>query len=214
MADPNPKQNQQTKPAGPSADTQAQPAQGNQPQPPSQGQTGGLTRRSAQPSSLAPASNPFVLMRQLADEMDRVFETFGFGRSRFGFPSLWEGLASGGTSAAQSQTAAWAPQVEVFEKDGRLIVRAEVPGLKKEDLKVELTDEALIIQGERKREHEDKGDGFYRSERSYGRFYRAIPLPEGASAEGATATFRDGVLEVSLQAPRREEERAKQIPVQ
>jgi HSP20 family protein len=64
------------------------------------------------------------------------------------------------------------------------------------------------------REHEDKGEGFYRSERNYGRFYRAIPLPEGTSTEGATATFKDGVLEVSLQAPRREEKPAKQIPVQ
>jgi HSP20 family protein len=208
MADPNPKETQENKPAQPSAG--AQPAQGTQPQSPGEGQTGGLTRRAAPPSTPATASNPFALMRQLADEMDRVFESFGFGRSRFGFPSLLEEFPSD----ALSQTAAWAPQVEVFEKDGRLIVRAEVPGLKKEDVKVEVTDEALIIQGERKREHEDKGEGLYRSERSYGRFYRVIPLPEGTSAEGARATFKDGVLEVSLPAPRREEKRAKQIQVQ
>ena len=71
----------------------------------------------------------------------------------------------------------------------------------------------FIIQGERKHEQEDKGEGegFYRSERSYGSFYRAIPLPEGASGEGATASFKDGVLEITL--ARREEKQAKQIQV-
>jgi HSP20 family protein len=219
MAELNPKEKQENKPSGTPAGGQTgtpaggQTAQGQQPQsqttqgqqPQSQGgaQAGGLATRRTPPSSLA-AGNPFALMRQLADEMDRVFENFGFGRSRFGFPSLLEGFPS---------TPTWSPQVEVLEKDGRLIVRADVPGLKKEDLKVELTDDALIIQGERKREHEDKGEGSYRSERVYGSFYRVIPLPEGTSTEGATATFKDGVLEVSLQAPRREEKRAKQIQV-
>jgi hypothetical protein len=82
MADPNPKENQENKAAKPPAG--AQPAQGKQPQPAGGAQTGGLTQRPASPSSLATASNPFALMRQLADEMDRAFEAFGFGRGRFG----------------------------------------------------------------------------------------------------------------------------------
>jgi HSP20 family protein len=113
-----------------------------------------------------------------------------------------------GALSAPGQAAAWSPQVEVFEQGGRLVVRADVPGLKKEDLKVEVTNDALILQGERKQEREDTREGFYHTERSYGRFYRAIPLPQGASAEGATASFKDGVLEVSLKAPPREEGRA------
>ena len=213
MAEQNPKQNQQNQPSGtPSGGQPAQSSQQLQPASGSQaGSTGGLARRPTSSPSLA-ASNPFALMRQLADEMDRVFENFGFGRNRFGLPSLFEGLPS--TGGALTEATAWSPQVEVFEEGGRLIVRAEAPGVKKEDIKVEVTEDALIIQGERKREHEDKGQGYYRSERSYGSFYRAVPLPEGTSAEGATASFKDGVLEVSLQAPRREEKRGKQISIQ
>jgi HSP20 family protein len=153
-------------------------------------------------------------MRQFADEMDRVFETFGFGRGRFGLPSLLEGFPATGAPSAPGQAAAWWPQVEVFEQGGRLIVRADVPGLKKEDVKLEIHDDYLVLEGERRQESEENQGGVYRSERSYGRFYRAIPLPEGASAEGATARFKDGVLEVSLQAPPREERRSKSIQVQ
>jgi len=213
MAELNPKENQENKPSGTPAS--GQPVEGGQAQTPSGSQASGLTRRrTPPPSSLAAGGNPFALMRQFADEMDRVFENFGFGRSRFGLPSLLEEFPWTGTPSALSQSVAWSPQVEVFEQGGRLVVRADVPGLKKEDLKVEFKDDALVIQGERKQEREDKREGFYHSERSYGSFYRAIPLPEGSSAEGATASFKDGVLEVSLPAPRRDEKRGRSIQVQ
>ena len=83
-------------------------------------------------------------------------------------------------------------------------MRADLPGLTKDDVKVEVTGDAVIISGERKSEHEERGEGFYRSERSYGSFYRRLPLPEGASADDAQATFRDGVLEITMQAPQRQ----------
>jgi HSP20 family protein len=157
----------------------------------------GLARRGWEPfgPSLMPfdlfGSNPFSLMRRLTDEMDRAFSRFFAGE---------EGEL-------------WAPAIEVLEKDGHLQVRAELPGLKPEDVKVEVTDDSLIIQGERKFEQEERRGGFYRSERRYGKFYREIPLPEGAKADEAKATFRDGVLEVKLPLPESQANR-RTIPIE
>ena len=94
--------------------------------------------------------------------------------------------------------AEWSPQVEVTERDGQLVVRADLPGLNKDDVQVELRDEAIIIRGQRKQEREEKREGYYRSERSYGSFYRQIPLPKGIDTEKATANFNNGVLEVTM----------------
>ena len=83
-------------------------------------------------------------------------------------------------------------------------MRADLPGLKKDEVKVELTNDLLTISGERKEEKEEKREGYYRSERRYGSFFRQIPLPEGAKTDTAKAKFTDGVLEVTMQAPARE----------
>ena len=91
----------------------------------------------------------------------------------------------------------------MFEKDNRLVTRVDFPGLKKEDVKVEVTDGHLALSGERKRETEEKKDTFYRSEREYGSFCRTVPLPEGVKLEDIKATFADGVLEVSVPLPAR-----------
>jgi HSP20 family protein len=88
-----------------------------------------------------------------------------------------------------------------MERGGKLVIRADLPGLTKKDVKVEIRDDTVCIQGERRQERESKGKGFYRSERSYGSFYREVPLPEGADPEKGTATFKDGVLEVTVPAP-------------
>jgi HSP20 family protein len=95
----------------------------------------------------------------------------------------------------------WTPQIEVTQRSNELIVRADLPGMNKDDVKVDVTEDAIVIQGERRREHEEERGGVYRSERSYGSFYRAIPLPEGAITDQAKATFKDGVLEIKLPAP-------------
>ena len=92
----------------------------------------------------------------------------------------------------------WAPALEVFEKGNELYVRVELPGLKKEDVTLEIADSELTIKGERKTEKEEKEEGFYRSELNYGSFYRSIPLPEGIKIDLANATMKDGVLEVKL----------------
>lgn len=145
-------------------------------------------------------ANPFTMMRSLADEMDRLFDDFfGWsGLSRRSQPGLTSSLRGWGGGQGL-----WQPQVEVREKDGKLLVHADLPGLKKEDVHVEVHDNALILEGERRQEHEQKEEGFYRSERSYGRFYRAIPLPEGVNPDQAQASFKDGVLEVSIPVPER-----------
>ena len=134
------------------------------------------------------------MMNRFAEEMERMFEDFGLGHSWYGHrhrPEL-------------GHAAMWSPQVEIFERGGQFIVRADLPGLTKDDVKVDITDEALTIQGERKQELEEEVEGFHRSERSYGSFYRSIPLPEGINIDEAKANFRDGVLEITIPSPRRE----------
>ena len=117
----------------------------------------------------------------------------------------------GGTSGRGS--ALWSPQIETFQRGDQFVVRADLPGMKKENVNVELTDDSLTIEGERRDEREEDREGFYRSERSYGSFCRVVQLPEGAIAESAKATFRDGVLEVTLQAPPREVSRKRRLEI-
>src|SRR5207245_1908644 len=109
-------------------------------------------------------------------------------------------------------TSMWSPPVEVFEREGNLVVHAELPGLNKDDVKVEITDDGIVIQGERKHEHEENREGFYRSERSYGSFYRFIPLGEEVKAEEARANFNNGILEVTIPMPTAQQRR-RQIPI-
>lgn len=95
----------------------------------------------------------------------------------------------------------WSPQIEVVERDNQFVVRADLPGMKKEDVKIEITDDALTLKGERKNEEKEEREGYYRSERSYGSFYRQIPLPKGAKTEEANAVFKNGVLEIAMACP-------------
>lgn len=158
----------------------------------------GMSRR--EQTAVSPrTSSSMDLMNRVADDLDRLFESLGLSRGIF-VPSLRP--LQGGTGE-QSQSM-WFPQIEVLERDGNLIIQADLPGIKKDDLKVEITNDALIIQGERRREHEEDSEGYYRSERSYGSFYRSIPLPEGVNADKSKAIFRDGILEVKIPAPQQE----------
>ncbi|MGE5647121.1 MAG: Hsp20/alpha crystallin family protein [Acidobacteriota bacterium] len=171
--------------------------QGGTQQPSQQSKGGGsLERRSESmlsPFSLTPrdffSMNPFQMMRRITEDMDRMF----FGRE-FG----------GGF---------WSPPVEIRQQGDHMIVSAELPGLNKEDVHVEITDEGLVISGERKREHEVQEKGYYRSERSYGQFQRFIPLPENAQLDQARASFNNGVLEVSIPAPEAQKKR-REVPIE
>lgn len=156
----------------------------------------GLARRE-QRANLSPVS-PFSLMRRFSEEMDRLFGDLGFGGN------LASGFGREFGRLADLEGSVWLPQVETFERNGKLIVRADLPGLTKDDIKVDITDDAIKIRGERRQEKEENEEGYYRSERSYGRFYREIPLPSGVNREEANAFFRNGVLEITLPAPARQ----------
>jgi HSP20 family protein len=93
------------------------------------------------------------------------------------------------------------------------VTKIDLPGMKKEDVKVEVTDGHLAISGERQRETEEKGKEFYRCEREYGSFHRAVPLPEGVRLEDVKATFADGVLEVSVPLPAKPEAKARTVEI-
>ncbi len=162
----------------------------------SSSQERGLKRR--EPSSNVMEA-PLTLFRRMRDEFDRVFEDFGLGRGSV-MPALRD-LGSNLREAGSSAWGLWYPEVEVLEREGKLIVRADLPGLKKEDVTLEVTDNAIIIEGERRSEEEESREGYFRSERRYGKFRRSIPLPESVDAESAEATFRNGVLEIALDLP-------------
>jgi HSP20 family protein len=115
--------------------------------------------------------------------------------------------------SGRSDRGEWAPQIESFQRGNEFVVRADLPGLEQKDISVELKDDAVVIEGERSNQREEQEDGYYRSERSYGRFCRMIPLPEGAISDSAKASFKNGVLEVVLQAPPHEVSRGRRIEI-
>lgn len=141
-------------------------------------------------------ANPFQMMRRFTQDMERLFEDF----QGFSFPNFFKTDFS--PFRMEFDKVEWVPQIEVLQNNGQFMVRADLPGLTKEDVKVEVTNDLLTLSGERKEEKEEKREGFYRSERSYGSFYRQIPLPEGAKTENAAATFHNGVLEITIPAPK------------
>ncbi|MGC8941416.1 MAG: Hsp20/alpha crystallin family protein [Sulfurihydrogenibium sp.] len=97
-----------------------------------------------------------------------------------------------------TEVAAWAPRVDVYEKDNNLVIEAEIPGAKKEDIEVKVKDNAVVIRGEVKREEEKKEENYYRSERFYGKFEKVIPLPTDVKIEEAKAEYQDGVLKLTI----------------
>jgi HSP20 family protein len=125
--------------------------------------------------------NPFALMRRFTEEMDRTF--------------------AGTVGRPLEEPEVWFPPVEVKRFEGKFLIYAELPGLKKEDIKVKVTNEALILEGERKEEKEEEKKGYCHTERSYGRFYREIPLPEGAQLDKVSAEFVNGLLEIAVPVP-------------
>lgn len=147
--------------------------------------------------------DPFSLMREMTSEFDRIFHE-----------PAWPSLRRPSFRTRTVPDAAWYPEIDVFEKDNQLVTKIDLPGMKKEDVRVEVTDGQLAISGERRREAEEKGKEFYRSEREYGSFYRAVPLPEGVTVEDVKATFADGVLEVSIPVPTKPEAKVRTVEIQ
>jgi HSP20 family protein len=137
--------------------------------------------------------SPFSLLGRITEEFDRILQPF--------------------LSESETANIAWIPTVEVSQHDGKYHILAELPGLSPNEVRVEVDDDAVILQGERQVEREANEGGTRRSERQFGMFYRRIPLPEGADPEQAKAKFHDGILEITMPAPNKQTER-RQIQVE
>jgi HSP20 family protein len=144
-----------------------------------------------------PVREPGTALARLHDEIDRMFEGFTL-------PDFFSHHRAGGR---------WSPALDMYEKDGNLIVETELPGIPREAVKINCSDHTLTIQGETKKEEEEKREGYHRSERRYGSFYRSVSLPEGVSAAKATAQFKDGVLKITMPRQAKPEEKSQTIPI-
>jgi len=134
----------------------------------------------------------FDRLSSLRDEVNRLFD--------FSLPARDSGLFSG-----------WSPALDVFDDKETLVVKVELPGLKKEEIDISLNDGILTVSGERKREVEKKEGESFRSERYFGKFQRSVTLPTAVDSSKVSATYKDGVLTVEL--PKAEEAKPKQIAV-
>jgi HSP20 family protein len=139
-------------------------------------------------------------MSALERQLDRLFDDmrFPWPRSwpRFGWPSEW---------------GVHAPAIDVFDKDDEVVVKAEVPGMSRDDIEVQLTESALTIKGEKKKEEEIKEQDYYQCERTFGAFVRTVQLPADIKSDEAKASFKDGLLEIRI--PKAEPEQRKTIKV-
>lgn len=161
-----------------------------------------LTRKETSLTPSRVSREPFGLLRQMTSELDRVFDE-----------PFWPSFRWPSRAFTAPPAIGWSPEIDVFEKNNRLITKVDLPGMKKENVKVEVTDGHLAISGERKSETEEKKDNVYRCEREYGSFYRAVPLPEGVTLEDVKASFSDGVLEVSVPLPAKPEAKVRKVEI-
>lgn len=132
---------------------------------------------------------PFGFVRRMMDDLDRLMTAVGGG------------LPSWRSAEEALPAAAWSPRIEVFRRGDQFVVRADLPGLRNEDIRITATDEVLSIEGERREQREQREAGLYRSEVSYGSFRRSIALPEGTDIDSVSARFDNGVLEVTAKLP-------------
>ena len=114
---------------------------------------------------------------------------------------LFNTLFDAPTPAAGSPARRWVPAMDLVEGDSGFVLRADLPGLSEQDVKIEVQDNVLTVSGERKSEHEERRDGFYRVERASGVFSRSLTLPEGVDPHSVTASFENGVLEIHIPKP-------------
>jgi len=144
-------------------------------------------------------SEPFNVLRQMTTELDRMFDEPW---------TLWpmSDIAEAGPT--------WAPKIDVLTKNNLLITRVDLPGLKKEDVSVEVEDGYLTLSGARHKEVKEDNHNVYREEREYGSFLRTVPLPKGVKTEDVKAVFADGVLEVSVPLPPEEPAKGHKVAIQ
>ncbi len=138
---------------------------------------------------------PFRELSSLQTEMNRLFN------------AAFENGSGGGTAAPRR----WMPAMDLLETDEQFVLRADLPGMSEDDVNIELEDNVLTVSGERRTEHEDKREGFYRVERAFGTFSRALTLPKGIDPEAVNASFSNGVLEVRV--PKPEQRKPRRISI-
>jgi HSP20 family protein len=138
---------------------------------------------------------PLRELSSLQTEMNRLFNTV------FDTP-----VANGGNRR-------WVPAMDLVETKDDFVLRADLPGMRQEDVKIELEDNVLTVSGERKAEHEAREEGFYRLERAFGAFSRSLTLPKGVNPESVSASFANGVLEVHIPKPEAVKPRRIEIAV-
>src|SRR5919198_6771943 len=136
---------------------------------------------------------PMRELNTLQTEMNRLFNSF---------------FDEGGRNGERRR---WAPAVDLVEREDSLVLRADLPGLKEEDVQIEVRDNVLTISGERRAEFEDSEQGYYRIERAFGSFSRSLTLPEGVDSDKIDASFENGVLEVKI--PKPEARKPKRISI-
>ncbi|MBI3621423.1 MAG: Hsp20/alpha crystallin family protein [Nitrospirae bacterium] len=139
---------------------------------------------------------PFRELRTIHDEMDRFFA------------SLWPRTAE---YEAGVGPAAWVPALDVHEEKDGYVIKAELPGVKREDVSLSLEDDVLTIKGERRDEKEEKREGFLRRERVYGTFQRALQLPQSVKGDAVNAEFKDGILKITL--PKADTAKTREIKI-
>jgi HSP20 family protein len=140
--------------------------------------------------------DPFRDLRSLQDEVNRLF-SMSFPRS--------------GGQQDEIMRGAWTPSVDIYEGKDEIVLEAELPGMKPEDVDVSIENNIITIRGERRFEKKDESDNYHRVERSYGSFARSFTLPRNVVGDQAKADFSNGVLHVTL--PKREEEKARKIQI-
>ncbi|MEJ2285729.1 MAG: Hsp20/alpha crystallin family protein [Desulfobacterales bacterium] len=116
-----------------------------------------------------------------------------------------------GRLADDSEMGMWNPAVDLYEKDDHYMIKAELPGVDKNDIKIDLKDRRLTLSGERSYDNEVKEENYYRRERTYGKFQRAFTLPEDVDSEKIKAEYKDGVLQIEV--PKPEEKKAKKVTI-
>jgi len=175
------------------------------------GQTNDVAPRTAA-APMKSSGSAYAYMRRFAEEMDQLFENFGI-QTGFRMPSLLTRGHELLRREAGFVPGMWSPRIDVVERDGQFLVRADLPGLSKEDVKVDVVEEQLTIQGERKHCTKEERDGYCYNECNYGSFYRTVPLPAGADTSRATAQFQNGVLEIVMPTAPQDRKKARRLEV-
>jgi HSP20 family protein len=164
-----------------------------------------MAKQSGEPSTEQSGLIPWRPLAEMArweKDMERLFGNFLTGRAHPLFnENWWSGKSTGSLE----------PALDLYEEKDQIVVKAELPGMTKDDIQISISDNVLTIKGEKKHEEEDTGKDYYRSERTYGAFFRTLPLPAEINADKVQATFKNGVLEIRL--PKSEAAKKKEIKV-